>query len=323
MNADGGELVLLDKQINSPVRVPSRRDFLRIALGAGAVALTGDFAMAENLIRKPIPKTGELLPAVGLGTWQTFDVGAAKSARAPLEQVLREFVRLGGSVIDSSPMYGKSESVAGDLAAELGVHKQLFVATKVWTSGRDAGIRQMEESFKRLRAQRIDLMQVHNLVDYRTHLATLRAWKEQGKVRYIGVTHYTASAYDQLARVIAAEDDMDFVQLNYSLAERDAEQRLLPLAADRRIAVLVNRPFAEGALFSKARGKPLPPWAKEIGCASWAQFFLKFVISHPAVTCVIPATSKVEHLVDNMQAALAPVPDTKARERMVRHFADL
>jgi len=322
MNADAGELVLLDKQNNSPVRASSRRDFLRIALGAGVVALTGDFAMAENLIRKPIPKTGELLPAVGLGTWQTFDVGAAKSARAPLKEVLREFVRLGGSVIDSSPMYGKSESVAGDLAAELRLHNQLFVATKVWTSGRDAGIRQMEESFKRLRAQRIDLMQVHNLVDYRTHLATLRAWKEQGKVRYIGVTHYTASAYDQLARVIAAED-LDFVQLNYSLAERDAEQRLLPLAADRRIAVLANRPFAEGALFSKARGKPLPPWSKELGCASWAQFFLKFIISHPAVTCAIPATGKVEHLVDNMQAALAPVPDTKARERMARYFADL
>lgn len=278
--------------------------------------------MAENLIRKPIPKTGELLPVVGLGTWQTFDIGAAQSARAPLKEVLGEFVRLGGSVLDSSPMYGKSESVAGDLAAELGAHKQLFVATKVWTSGRDAGIGQMEESFKRLRAQRIDLMQVHNLVDYRTHLATLRAWKEQGKVRYIGVTHYTASAYDQLARVIAAED-MDFVQLNYSLAERDAEQRLLPLAADRRIAVLVNRPFAEGALFRKARGKPLPPWAKEIGCASWAQLFLKFVISHPAVTCAIPATSKVEHLVDNMQAASAPLPDAKARDRIARYLADL
>jgi aryl-alcohol dehydrogenase-like predicted oxidoreductase len=300
----------------------ARRDFLRLALGVGAVALTGDFAMAENLIRKPIPKTGELLPAVGLGTWQTFDVGAAKSARAPLKEVLGEFVRLGGSVLDSSPMYGKSESVAGDLAAELGAHKQLFVATKVWTSGRDAGIGQMEESFKRLRAQRIDLMQVHNLVDYRTHLTTLRAWKEQSKVRYIGVTHYTASAYDQLARVIAAED-MDFVQLNYSLAERDAEQRLLPLAADRRIAVLVNRPFAEGALFRKARGKPLPPWAKEIGCASWAQLFLKFVISHPAVTCAIPATSKVEHLVDNMQAASAPLPDAKARDRIARYLADL
>lgn len=314
---------MLDNQNNSPVRAPSRRDFLRIALGAGAVALTGDFAMAESLNRKPIPKSGELLPAVGLGTWQTFDVGAGKSARAPLEEVLREFVRLGGSVIDSSPMYGNSETVAGDLAAELGVHKQLFVATKVWTSGRDAGIRQMEESFKRLRAQRIDLMQVHNLLDYRTHLATLRDWKEQGKVRYIGVTHYTASAYDQLARLIAAEDDMDFVQLNYSLAERDAEQRLLPLAADRRIAVLVNRPFAEGALFRKARGKPLPPWAKEIGCATWAQFFLKFVISHPAVTCAIPATSKVEHLVDNMQAASGPLPDAKARDRIARYFADV
>lgn len=313
---------MLDEQNNSPVLVPSRRDFLRIALGAGAVALTGGFAMAETLIRKPIPKAGELLPAVGLGTWQTFDVGAAKSARAPLEEVLREFVRLSGSVIDSSPMYGKSESVAGDLAAELGLHKQLFLATKVWTSGRDAGIRQMEESFKRLRTQRMDLMQVHNLVDYRTHLTTLRAWKEQGKVRYIGVTHYTASAYDQLARVIAAED-VDFVQLNYSLAEREAEQRLLPLAADRRIAVLVNRPFAEGALFRKARGKPLPPWAKEIGCASWAQFFLKFVISHPAVTCAIPATSKVEHLVDNMQAASGPLPDAKARDRIARYFADL
>jgi len=312
----------MDKLVSVWSGVLTRRDLLRVTLRVGALALTGGFAMAATLIRKPIPKAGELLPAVGLGTWQTFDVGAAESARAPLKEVLREFVRLGGSVIDSSPMYGNSESVAGDLAAELGVHKQLFLATKVWTSGRDAGIRQMEESFKRLRARRIDLMQVHNLVDYRTHLATLRAWKEQGKVRYIGVTHYTAGAYDQLARVIAAEE-MDFVQLNYSLAEREAEQRLLPLAADRRIAVLVNRPFAEGALFRKARGKPLPPWAKEIGCASWAQFFLKFVISHPAVTCAIPATSKVEHVVDNMLAALAPLPDTKTRERMARYFADL
>jgi aryl-alcohol dehydrogenase-like predicted oxidoreductase len=316
------QLAFLDKDGHARGRAPSRRDFLRMALGAGAVALTGGFAMAQSLIRKPIRKTGELLPAVGLGTWQTFDVGAAQSARAPLAEVLREFVRLGGSVLDSSPMYGKSESVAGDLAAELGVHQELFVATKVWTSGRDAGIRQMEESFERLRTRRMDLMQVHNLVDYRTHLATLRAWKEQGKVRYIGVTHYTSGAYDQLARVIAAED-LDFVQLNYSLAEREAEQRLLPLAADRRIAVLVNRPFAEGALFRQARGKPLPPWAKEIGCASWAQFFLKFVVSHPAVSCAIPATSKVEHLVDNMQAAAGPLPDAHGRERIARYFAGL
>ena len=300
----------------------ARRDFLRLALGAGAIAFTGDFAMAQNLIRKPIPKTGEPLTAVGLGTWQTFDVGAVKSAREPLRHVLREFVRLGGSVLDSSPMYGSSESVAGDLAAELGLQKQLFFATKVWINGRDAGIRQMDESFKRLRTERMDLMQVHNLVDYRTHMATLKTWKEQGKVRYVGVTHYTAGAYDQLERVISSED-LDFVQLNYSLAERDAEQRLLPLAADRRIAVLVNRPFAEGAMFRKVRGKPLPPWAKEIGCASWAQLFLKFAISHPAVTCAIPATSKVDHLVDNMQAASGPLPDARARDRIARHFADL
>lgn len=303
-------------------RFSTRRDFLRIALGAAAYTLTGGSALADAVIKKPIPKTGELLPVIGLGTWQTFDVGAAKAAREPLRQVLREFVRLGGSVIDSSPMYGKSEGVAGDLAAELGVHKQLFLATKVWTSGRDAGVRQMEESFKRLRTQRMDLMQVHNLVDYRVHLSTLRKWQGQDKVRYIGVTHYTASAHDELARVLASED-LDFVQLNYSLGERDAEKRLLPLAAERGIAVLVNRPLGAGGLFSKVRGKPLPAWANEIGCASWAQFFLKFVISHPAVTCAIPATSKVQHLADNMQAALGPLPDASARERMARYFAEL
>src|SRR6266576_2392143 len=300
----------------------SRREFMKASVGAGAFALAGGSAVADSIRTKPIPKTGETLPVIGLGTWQTFDVGAAQSAREPLKEVLRGFVRLGGSVIDSSPMYGTSESVTGDLAAELGVQKQLFLATKVWTSGREAGIRQMEESFKRLRTERMDLMQVHNLVDYRTHLATLRGWKEQGKVRYIGVTHYTASAYDELARVLAGEE-LDFVQLNYSVAEREAEKRLLPLAAEKRIAVLVNRPLAAGAVFNRVRGKPLPPWAKEIGCASWAQFFLRFVISHPAVTCAIPATAKVEHLVDNMQAARGALPDAAARERMARHVAEL
>jgi len=278
--------------------------------------------MADSIVRKPVPKTGETLPAIGLGTWQTFDVGASRSAREPLKNVLREFVRLGGSVIDSSPMYGKSESVTGDLAAELGVQKQIFLATKVWISGREAGIRQMEESFTRLRTQRMDLMQVHNLVDYRTHLATLRAWREQGKVRYIGVTHYTESAYDDLARVLATED-LDFVQLNYSVAERAAERRLLPLAAEKRLAVLVNRPLAAGGLFTKVRGKPLPAWAKESGCASWAQFFLKFVVSHPTVTCAIPATGKAEHLLDNMQAMREPLPDAAGRDRIARYFAEL
>lgn len=278
--------------------------------------------MAASMIKRPIPRTGESLPVIGLGTWQTFDVGPTKSDREPLKDVLREFVRLGGSVVDSSPMYGRAETVLGDLASELGLHKQLFLATKVWTSGRDPGIRQMEESLRRLRTGRIDLMQVHNLVDWRTHLATLRQWKEQGKVRYIGVTHYTASAYEQLAGVLERED-LDFVQFNYSVAEREAERRLLPLAANKRIAVLVNRPFAQGGLFSKVRSKQLPAWAKEIGCASWAQFFLKFVVSHPAVTCAVPATSKVQHLIDNMQAGLEPLPDAKMRERMARYVAEL
>jgi diketogulonate reductase-like aldo/keto reductase len=300
----------------------SRRHFMRAAVGAGVLGVTGKLAMASSMMTRPIPKTGERLPVIGLGTWQTFDVGAAKSAREPLKEVLREFVRLGGSVIDSSPMYGRSESVTGDLAAELGLQKQLFLATKVWTSGREAGIRQMEESFKRLRAARLDLLQVHNLVDYHTQLATMRRWKEQGRVRYIGVTHYTESAYDELARVLASEE-LDFVQLNYSIVERAAENRLLPLASDKRIAVLVNRPLAAGGLFGRVRGKPLPVWSKEIGCASWAQFFLKFVVSHPVVTCAIPATSKVEHLVDNMQSALEPLPDAAARERMARYVAEL
>ena len=221
-----------------------------------------------------------------------------------------------------SPMYGQSEGVVGDLAAELVVREQLFLATKVWTNGREAGIRQMEESFKRLRTERMDLMQVHNLVDWRVHLATLTRWKEQGKVRYIGVTHYTQGAYDELGRVLKSEE-LDFVQLNYSIAERGAEDLMLPLAAERRLAVLVNRPFAEGALFRKVRGKALPPWAAEIGCASWAQFFLKFVISHPAVTCAIPETSKVAHLKDNMQAGIGPLPDAAMRERMARYVEEL
>ncbi len=305
----------------------SRRELLRLAVGAGIFVGTGGAAMgaassSKPILTKPIPRTGESLPVIGLGTWQTFDVGPAQSERAPLREVLREFVRLGGKVIDSSPMYGRSESVVGDLATELKLDGKLFVATKVWTSGREAGIRQMEESFRRLRAKPFDLMQIHNLVDWRTHLTTLREWKKQGRIRYIGVTHYTAGAYDQLARVLQSEE-LDFVQLNYSIAEREAEQRLLPLASDRGVAVLVNRPFAQAQLFSKVRGKPLPPLAEEIGCATWAQFFLKFVVSHPCVTCAIPATSKVQHLADNMRAGMGQLPDAKIRQRMATYVAEL
>jgi aryl-alcohol dehydrogenase-like predicted oxidoreductase len=299
----------------------SRRELLRLALGAGATTFAG-MAMAEALPQRPIPRTGELLPIIGLGTWQTFDVGRAEAERASLRDVLREFVRLGGSVVDSSPMYGQSEGVVGDLMSKLGVRGRLFLATKVWTAGRDAGVRQIEQSFRRLRVQRLDLLQVHNLLDWRTHLVTLRRWKEENMVRYIGVTHYTASAYAELERVLEREE-LDFVQLNYSIAEREAERRLLPLAAERGLAVLVNRPFAEGTLFKRVRGRTVPLWAADLGCASWAQYFLKFVISHPAVTCAIPATSRLSHLEDNMRAGLGPVPDPATRERMARAVDEL
>jgi diketogulonate reductase-like aldo/keto reductase len=288
------------------------------AAGAGPTRA----AAAASILQRQIPSSGEAIPAVGLGTWRTFDVGGGTAARAPLKDVLARFVELGGRVLDSSPMYGAAESVAGDLAAELHVTDRLFWATKVWTSGREAGVRQMEQSLGRFRVKRADLMQIHNLLDWRTHLGTLREWKQAGRVRYIGVTHYTAGAYDELERVLRGER-LDFVQVNYSLGEREADRRILPLARDRGIAVLVNRPFSEGGLFQRVRNTPLPAWAAEIGCESWAQFFLKWILAHPAVTCVIPATSRVQHLVDNMKAGAGPLPDAATRERMTAAAATL
>ena len=252
---------------------------------------------------------------VGLGTWRAFDVGASAAESRSLREVLQRFVELGGRVIDSSPMYGAAEAVVGDLGADLGILDSLFLATKVWTSGRDAGVGQMERSLRRLRRTRLDLLQVHNLLDWRTHLPTLRDWKAAGRIRYLGVTHYASSAYDELERVLRSEL-VDFVQVNYSLGEREAERRILPLARDSGIAVLVNRPFSGGDLFQRVRGRPLPSWAVEVGCESWAQFFLKWVLAHPAVTCAIPATGQPEHLVDNMKAGVGALPDTAVRNRM-------
>jgi diketogulonate reductase-like aldo/keto reductase len=271
---------------------------------------------ATSVLERSIPSNGERLPVIGLGTWRAFDVGAAASQRAPLADVLSRLVALGGRVIDSSPMYGAAESVVGDLAAGLGITDTLFLATKVWTSGRNAGVAQMEQSLRRLRARRLDLMQIHNLVDWRTHLGTLRAWKEAGRIRYLGVTHYTASGYDELERVLRSEA-VDFVQLNYSIAEREAEHRILPLAADRGVAVVVNRPFAGGGLFRRVAGRPLPALAAEVGCESWTQLFLKWIVAHPAVTCVIPGTSRPEHMVDAIQAGIGALPDAAARGRLV------
>lgn len=295
-----------------------RRDALKLIAGCGMMIAHGSFSIAENkpsMLRRSIPRSGEELPVIGMGTYQTFDVGSGSAEREPLKEVLQGFVDMGGRLVDSSPMYGNAERAVGDIAAELGVQSALFLATKVWTHGREQGIRQMEQSMQRMRTQRMDLMQVHNLVDWRTQLATLREWKAQGRVRYIGVTHYTVSAYDDLERLMR-DEDLDFVQLNYSIATREAERRLLPLAQDRRIAVLVNRPFEQGALFRQVRGKDLPPWAADLGCQSWGQFFLKYIVSHPAVTCVIPATSKPRHLADNMQAGYGRMPDAAERQRM-------
>jgi diketogulonate reductase-like aldo/keto reductase len=292
----------------------TRRAVLRlmvVAAGAGS----GRTEAAATILARPIPSSGETVPAVGLGSWRTFDVGAAAAARAPLREVLQRFVDLGGRVVDSSPMYGAAESVIGDLAAELGVGDRLFLATKVWTSGRQAGVAQMEQSIRRLRARRLDLMQIHNLLDWRTHLRTLRDDQQAGRLRYVGVTHYTERAYDELEGVLRSEP-LDFVQVNYSLGEREAERRILPLARDRGIAVLVNRPFSAGDLFQRVRGQALPPWAADVGCESWAQVFLKWILADPAVTCVIPATSRVQHLVDNMRAGLGSLPDESARTRM-------
>ena len=290
----------------------TRRAVLRLMAAATGPAGAG---VAPAPLERLIPSSGEKIPAVGLGTWRTFDVGASATERAPLTDVLRRFAELGGRVVDSSPMYGAAESVVGDLATDLAITDKLFLATKVWTSGRDAGVTQMEQSLRRLRTQRLDLMQIHNLLDWRTHLRTLREWKAAGRVRYVGVTHYTSSAYDELERVLRGEP-LDFVQVNYSLGEREAERRILPLARDRGVAVLANRPFSEGGLFQRVRGRALPGWAAEFDCESWAQFFLKWILAHSAVTCVIPATSRPEHLVDNMKAGTANLPDAATRERM-------
>ena len=276
----------------------------------------------SSLSTRPVPHTGERLPAVGLGTWQTFDVGDAPAARAPLRDVLDDYLGGGGRVIDSSPMYGQSERVVGDLLAQRPAEETTtarprpFLATKVWTSGRAEGEAQMRRSMQLLRTDTIDLMQVHNLVDWRTHLQTLREWKQRGLVRAIGVTHYSLGAFADLERIVTREG-VDFVQLPYSLATRDAEARLLPAAAAAGVAVLVMRPFEEGALFARVRGKALPPWAADCDAASWAQLFLKFILGHPAVTCPIPATANPRHIADNLAAARGRLPDAATRRKMI------
>jgi len=289
----------------------------------GAAALAGGRVGAQTGARmhqRKIPSSGEMLPVVGCGTWRTFDVGSRSEERAPLAEVLKILFAAGGSVIDTSPMYGAAEGVAGDLLAAAGTRKEAFIATKVWISGRDNGIAQMKKSMALLKTDRIDLMQIHNLLDWRAHLPTLRAWKAEGRIRYLGITHYTQSAHDELEQVLRAEK-WDFMQLNYALDDRAVEQRLLPLAIERGTAVIVNQPFGGGGLLRKLSTRKLPDWASEIGCRSWAQVLLKFVLAHPAVTCVIPGTGKPEHMQDNVQAGLGIYPDAAMLKRMVAEIS--
>jgi len=290
---------------------------LLLPAGAACAASANE---SVGMLARPIPSSGEKLPVIGLGTWQTFDVEPAQSG--PLAEVLRAFVKLGGRVIDSSPVYGRAEQVIGDLLTKLKLRDSLFLATKVWTRGRQAGIDSMERSFARLQTKTIDLMQVHNLVDAETQLRTIREWKAQGRFRYLGVTHYEAGAFAEVAKILAREK-LDFVQINYSIMEREAEEKILPLAQEHGIAVIVNRPFGGGDLFSRVRGKPLPDFAAEFDCTSWAQFFLKWIIANPTVTCAIPATNNVQHLEDNRRAGVGKLPDGKIRQRMIEALAKL
>ncbi len=298
----------------------TRRELTKLLALTGAAALLSPLeslaqSKPNNMLKRPIPSTGELLPVIGLGTWQTFDVGPSPVSRADVKEVLRLFAEKGGTLIDSSPMYGQSEEVVGDLSVALRLQKKLFMATKVWTQGESAGIKQMQTSMQEMQANPIDLMQIHNLVDWQTHLKTLRKWKEEKRVRYIGITHYLVSAFDDLERIIKTEK-LDFVQLNYNIVTRQAANRLLPLAADKGVAVIVNKPFESGSLFSAVKDKPIPDWAKDFDCQSWGQFFLKYILSHPAITCVIPATAKPKHLTDNMQAGYGKLPDEATRRKM-------
>jgi diketogulonate reductase-like aldo/keto reductase len=275
------------------------------------------------MLTRPIPSTGAPLPVIGLGTWPVFDVGADAAARRPLAEVVRRLVGACGRMLDTSPMYGRSEGVTGDIVSELGLRDRVFLATKVWISGRDQGIAQMARSAALLKTPVIDLMQVHNLVDWRTQLSTMRRMKDDGRLRYIGITHYTTGSLSELARILETEDGIDFVQLGYSLATRAAETRLLPVAAARRVAVIVNQPLERGTLFRRVRGRALPEWAAEFDCTSWAQVFLKYLLGDPAVTELIPATDKPDHMTDNLQAGFGRLPDAKQRERIRQHWEGL
>ena len=298
----------------------TRREALAAAAAAVSLPLVGMTA-GNRMMTRPIPSSNQPLPVVGLGTYSVFDVASTPDAVAERLRIMELLVGAGGSVVDTSPMYNRSEEVIGDVIAAGAPRDDLFIATKVWTDGREAGVQQMKRSAQLMRTDVIDLMQVHNLRDTDVHMRTIRDRQERGEIRYSGVTHYRASALDAVEKALR-EFRPQFVQINYSLGERDADERLLPLAQDLGIAVIINRPYQAGRLFDAVRGRELPGWATEYA-ASWGQFFLKFIISHPAVTCVIPATSKPQHMRDNLEAGSGELPDAATRERMIRFVKEL
>jgi aryl-alcohol dehydrogenase-like predicted oxidoreductase len=298
----------------------NRRELLRAAIGVGVSVFlpSADLrAQTAPLIQRKIPSTGESLPVIGIGTARRYESVTTEAERAPLREVLRQFKEMGGKVIDTAPSYGTAETVVGDLTAELKIRGSLFIATKLGAHGRDAGTEQVEQSFRRLRTPTIDLIAVHNLQDTQTQLHILRQLKQAGRIRYVGITTSFERQHPEFERTMKAEA-LDFIQVDYALDNRKADQRILPLAADRGVGVMVNLPFGRGRLFRAVQGQPLPPWAGEFDCASWAQFFLKYIVSHPAVTCAVPGTAKVEYLADNLGAARGRLPDAAMRRRMER-----
>ncbi|HSG81294.1 MAG TPA: aldo/keto reductase [Gemmatimonadota bacterium] len=304
----------------------TRREMLKLSAGAGAALALGPrlpaFAETSQIMTRPIPSSGERIPVVGMGTARTFNVEPTEEELAPLREVMTAFVEMGGTLLDTATGYGKSEMISGLLAEQAGVNDQLFMATKVGADDTEQGIEQMENSFALLKRDVIDLMQVHNLRDWENQLARLRDWKAAGRFRYVGITTSNSRQYDDFVAVMEKEE-LDFIQVNYSLSQRTAEERILPLAADRGMAVLVNLPYGRGRLFQAVEGQELPEWAAEFDAESWGQFFLKWIIGHPAVTCPIPATTKAHHARDNMGAAYGRLPDEETRQRMVALFEEI
>jgi diketogulonate reductase-like aldo/keto reductase len=311
----------------TPFQLP-RRSFLKSISGLAftpfmyLTPFNSVFAAAElGILTKVIPATKESIPVIGMGSWLTFSVGGDEEDRARCVKILQAFFDRGGCMVDSSPMYGSSQEVIGHCLAEIKEHPGLFSATKVWILGKTFGINQMASAEEHWGVKQFNLMQIHNMLSWRTHLETLKEWKAQGRIRYIGITTSHGRRHEKMEKALL-EEEFDFVQFTYNMVDREVEQRLLPIAKERGMAVIINRPFQRGGLFETVEGKALPDWAKEIDCDNWAQFFLKFVVSHPAVTCAIPATSQVAHMHENMGAAYGKLPDEDMRARMLKYFAE-